>query len=171
MAHWLRSLPGFWGGDGYSTPRGTETPMDQAETRRMETVGDLPFLRGPSGNRGAVEVRGLRRDARCPADRPQNENRDFGSAHSEPPEPTSQYGATMKRYTPDDLNAVLDAHQKWLDGEDGGIRANLSQVWAGMVDRCSLRRAHQRCPGCSRRLGSDPQPVILSICTTLERPL
>jgi len=32
----------------------------------------------------------------------------------------------MKRYTPDELKAVLDAHLKWLRDEEGGSRADLS---------------------------------------------
>ena len=40
----------------------------------------------------------------------------------------------MKRYTPDELKAVLDAHQKWLRGEDGGSRANLRRANLSSAD-------------------------------------
>ena len=34
----------------------------------------------------------------------------------------------MKTYTPNELKATLDAHYKWLKGEEGGARADLSNA-------------------------------------------
>lgn len=31
----------------------------------------------------------------------------------------------MKTYTQEELNKILELHKKWLEGEDGGVRANL----------------------------------------------
>lgn len=35
-------------------------------------------------------------------------------------------GRGMKTYTPDQMRAIIDLHDKWLRGEDGGVRADLS---------------------------------------------
>ena len=48
--------------------------------------------------------------------------------------------------TKSDLNKILDLHQKWLNGEDAGERADLSGANLRRADLCSanLRRADLR---------------------------
>lgn len=43
--------------------------------------------------------------------------------------------------TQEELNKILDAHKKWLNGEGGGVRANLR--WADLQE-ANLRRANLR---------------------------
>lgn len=41
----------------------------------------------------------------------------------------------------EELQEILDAHKKWINGEDGGVRANLIEADLGRAD---LRRAYLR---------------------------
>jgi hypothetical protein len=43
----------------------------------------------------------------------------------------------MKTYTPDELKVILDAHYKWLKGQDGGERADLSLANLSSADLSS----------------------------------
>ena len=47
----------------------------------------------------------------------------------------------MKTYTPEELKEILNAHWKWLKGEEGGSRAKLS--WADLSG-ANLSRAVER---------------------------
>jgi hypothetical protein len=52
----------------------------------------------------------------------------------------------MKRYTPEELKTVLDAHKKWLRDEDGGSRADLGGAYLGGANLrgAKLRGAYLR---------------------------
>ena len=55
----------------------------------------------------------------------------------------------MKRYTPDEIKSVLEAHTKWLRNEEGGSRANLrgadlseANLIGAYLDGANLSRAN-----------------------------
>ena len=57
----------------------------------------------------------------------------------QPPAPHSTEGRTTVNITPDELKAILDAHARWMRGEEGGKRADLSRA---NLSRANLSRAN-----------------------------
>jgi len=58
----------------------------------------------------------------------------------------------MKTYTREELDAMLSNHAKWLHGDDGGSRADLSRADLSRADlsRADLSRADLSCADLSR---------------------